>query len=162
MTKHLTDRLVRFTSFAEFKRLASIETDDHVVWPHAKGGHRDRPYGQFREDGQLKRTHVEALRRRVPPPFVGAEARHGPGCPTLCLNYRHLTWGTRAENVADMRRDGTWLYGERNPRARLWQGAVDRIRVEAQQGELQHDIALRWGVAQPTISGIVARRKWSQ
>lgn len=105
--------------WAEFLRLAALETDDCVIWPYAKGGYKTRPYGQLRRDGKILRVHVEALRLRVPQPPPGRhgpyEVCHGPCHNSLCMNYRHLSWGTRSQNVRDRWRDGAPMFG--GPRA---------------------------------------------
>jgi HNH endonuclease len=88
-----------------FEELVLIETDDCVVWPHGtdKGG-----YGVVRFDGFTRPVHRVALERHVgPPPTPEHKAAHGPCHNRRCMNYRHLSWKTNAENLADKLRDGT-------------------------------------------------------
>lgn len=143
------------TSAEDFDRLAALETDECVIWPRARGGQRG--YGQVHFPGRRNTyAHSEALLRRTPRPFPGAQALHGPCNNPACMNYRHLHWGTQSENLLDRRRDGTVRVGQK-----LWPGIVDRIRVEHAQGASQHELGRRWGVAQPTIGDIVRQEAWT-
>jgi hypothetical protein len=111
------------------------------------------------------------------------EAFHGP-CPKGKTDVAHfdgdrlnnaagnLRWATRAENVADAKRHGTFVgdtseatmasvaagrAGERNPFAKLTQGAVDEIRAS---DEPHRTIARRLGVADGTIRKIRKGELW--
>ena len=144
----------------EFERLASLETDDCVIWPYAKGSQRG--YGQMYLPGNRKvYTHRMALIRRGIMPQPGQVARHGPCNLPACMNYRHLTWGTMVENAADKLRDGTAALGEKNPMAKLSQGAVERMRIEREQtGDHYRVIAARWGVSTMTAFRAITGRAW--
>jgi hypothetical protein len=81
---------------------------------------------------------------------TGPEVRHLNG---VCTDnrLRNLRWGTRLENVADQRRHGTWLYGERNPCAKLTDEEARAIETSVLQGRV---LAKRHGVSEATISRI--------
>jgi len=79
-----------------------------------------------------------------------------------CMNYRHLRWATRLENDADKHRDGTVLYGTRNPMARLTPAAVVTIRrLYAQGGVTQAALAAEFGVTTMTINRAVRHQLWT-
>lgn len=62
-----------------------------------------------------------------PPPFIGAETRHLDGIRNNNIST-NLKWGNRKENVADSIRHGSFLIGERHPRAKLTQQQAEDIR----------------------------------
>lgn len=68
-----------------------------------------------------------------------------------CVNPRHLSRGTQAENLADMARKGRW---DRRPRRGVKLRGDDRIAIAQRvaSGEVQARIAVDFGVAQSTVS----------
>jgi len=150
-------------SLREFVRLAGLETDDHVVWPYAKSGQRQ--YGLFYDEhGRKRYCHREALRRRVPQPDEFRRyVLHGLGCPSACLNYRHLRWGTMHDNNMDKHRDGTATAGERSPMARLTEVVVAEIRSRyAAGGVTQRQLADEYGVTVMTVNRAVRGQSWTR
>ena len=87
----------------------------------------------------------------------GHEVRHschrgGEGC----INPRHLSYGTRRDNVRDM------LKARRHPNQRLSYEKASAIRAEyAQGGVTQRELGERYGVARGTIGKIVRGRRYS-
>lgn len=107
-----------------------------------------------------------------------------------CVNPAHLFLGTAADNQRDMAnkgraasgdrhwthtdpskrafgdRNGARIYRERMPRgeqnnlAVLTADQVRDIRSRAAAGDLQREIAARYGINRATISYIVARKTW--
>jgi hypothetical protein len=103
--------------------------------------------------------HVLVLEAFVGPRPTGADARHLDGRPSNnCLS--NLAWGSRAENVADARRHGTLIVGERCCTAILTDADVLNIRRRLQQGEKQSRIAAEYGVKQCTISNVRTGKHW--
>jgi hypothetical protein len=90
-----------------------------------------------------------------PPPSDKHLALHSPvECHnTLCVNPRHLRWGTPADNNADMFLDGTACIGQRNAQCKLSDEEVRFIRSSSDQSA---DLAQRFGVSQRTVRGIRA------
>lgn len=142
----------------EFERLALLETDDCVVWPYSGNG---LGHGRIGGSGAERfYVHREALLRRVPQPPSKPIALHGPCHNPACMNYRHLSWGTKRDNQQDRKRDGTYQYGVRAPGAKLDDAKVREIRSRRIAGESPQSIAASFNVRVGTIVEAVARRSW--
>lgn len=88
--------------------LSSMKTNECVLWPTESG---TSAYGTVRGPSKMLRvndraqarigTHVLACRMaHGPPPDQGMQVRHSCHTP-LCLNPRHLSWGTPRQNSED-------------------------------------------------------------
>jgi len=75
-----------------------------------------------------------------------------------CVNPQHLSWGTSKENMNDKIRDGTLRNGERHSQSKLTETQVREIRTRTDK--LQKDLAIEYGVSQPTITNIICRYCW--
>lgn len=140
------------------ERLLLIETDDCIEWPWAT---TEAGYGLLYLTGRLVYVHRLALERRVGPPSdPRMEAAHGPCHNPPCMNYRHLRWATKAQNMADRLRDGTDQNGERNVQAKLTQEQVALIRA-ARPTTRVGVLARQFQVSPSTICDIVAGRSWA-
>lgn len=86
--------------------LMSYEGGDCIDWPYAK---IPAGYGQVWFEGKLELvTRLLCRIKNGPPPGEGYDAAHSCGNGHLgCSNHNHLSWKTRKENVADMKRHGT-------------------------------------------------------
>jgi hypothetical protein len=157
----MRQRLANGAGPVEFARLASLETDECVIWPYTKASQRG--YGQMYAPGNQKvYVHRQALIHRGIMPKPGEVARHGPCNTPACMNYRHLRWGSHTDNMQDMFRDGTVLVGERNPMATLTAAFVLRMRLEREQsGDSYKAIAERWGVSTMTAFRAITGQSWS-
>mgnify|MGYP001571589834 CR=1 FL=1 len=92
-------------------------------------------------------------------PFPAAEVRHSDGTRTND-HFSNLSWGTSADNKADMVRHGTRMQGESHPRARLSADDVRQIFLLREDGLTQREIGLRFGVRQETVHKILAGKRW--
>ena len=89
---------------AYFKSHVIAETDECIIWPYSLAG--KYPYIRIK----YKPYYVCQLiceMRNGPKPGPEYEACHGPCKNELCINYRHLYWGTHSQNMNDKIRDGT-------------------------------------------------------
>ena len=139
-----------------FEELIVLETDDCILWPHAK----TRGYGVIGNNGYV--SH-EVLERRVAPRPPGAMALHQPEtCHNrACMNYRHLRWGTAQENADDRSRDGTNTCGARTGTSKLTDAQVMDIRHRyARGGGSQEALGREYGLTQGTVSLIVNGCRW--
>lgn len=152
------DPLAGGTGMGETERvllkLVQIETDDCVIWPLGK---ISAGYGLARVNGQMWRVHRFALvHRGEPQPSPRHEANHICNM-RACLNYRHLRWGTRADNERDKIAAGTDNAGERNGMARLTADDVAAIRSATGS---QRSIGERYGISQQHVSVIRRGGAW--
>lgn len=82
-----------------------------------------------------------------------------------CCNPKHLFAGTTADNMADMKAKGRHRVGHRprgeeHKRTSLNNAAIHEIRRLVAAGMVHAKVAEQFGVAQTTVSNIVARRTW--
>jgi HNH endonuclease len=112
----------------------------------------------------------------------GLVVRHRCDNPP-CVNPAHLLLGTQADNMADMvsrgrqacgpnngrarmakpevsRVERLATSGERNHKAKLTAAQVQEIRLALIRGDLQREIASRYGVKQMQISRIKLNKAW--
>ena len=77
-----------------------------------------------------------------------------------CVNPAHLSVGTPADNLRDMREKGRAVYvkGERHGSAKLTEAAVLDIRTKRLS---QHSFARLYGVDQSTISDVQTGKIWT-
>ena len=83
-----------------------------------------------------------------------------------CINPGHLELGTNKQNMADRRRHGTWLSGEKHPLHILTADQVREIRRRVVTGRgwkfrgNRKQLAEEYGVSRDAIADIAARRSW--
>ena len=133
----------------------TMETDDCILWPYATLNHGHACVGRDYQTTVVTRIICE--RAYGPPPSAKHEAAHECKNPP-CINKRHLRWDTHQANMIDRIRDGTSMRGRNTP---LTEVQVRDIRNRAASGELQKEIAARYGVIQQTVSSIIRGKNWS-
>ncbi len=77
-----------------------------------------------------------------------------------CINPDHLFKGTRLENNRDSKAKGRNNIGVRNRAAKLTESDVRSIRTAHASGEMQKDLAARYGIHKNMIHYICARKNW--
>ena len=107
-------------------------------------------------------THPEIKLRPISQlkPKVGDQLiLHSCDNPSCC-NPKHLFLGTHKENMEDMVKKGRRhnFNGEQGQNAKLTNREAAEIRKLSHQGVPQKEIAKRFGVSVPTVSGI----KWNR
>lgn len=124
-------------------------------------------------------TSVDGLREHVTDYRLVAEAFIGPAPSSrhevahnngsrVCAHYSELRWATRVENHADTVVHGTTPgVGERNPKAKLTEADVIRLRREyraiknRESDKSVADLAVEFGIHLSTVSTIATGKSWS-
>lgn len=128
-------------------------------WHRLKPG-RVGCYGHLQVNlgrGNSRRVGPLVLSGFVGPCPQNMECCHRDGDATN-NRLENLRWGTSADNTNDQRRHGTLIGGERHGMAKLSNSQVDEIRLLAGM-MTQRQIAARFGIKQPHVSGILAGKK---
>lgn len=109
-------------------------------------------YGLFSLDGKPRRASRIAYERANGPYDQRLFICHRCDNPR-CVRPDHLFLGTPADNMADMAAKGRGkdTKGEKNPRAKLTESAVVRIREELSRGVTCISLAREFGVCRGTI-----------
>lgn len=119
-------------------------------------------YGSLWFKGQTRKASAVVCELVYgPKPSRIHQARHLCGRP-ICVNPRHLRWGTPKENNHDKYGHGTDGRGARNSAAVFTDEDVRAIRAEAAAGPwgIQKKLARRYGVTESAISDIVTGTNW--
>lgn len=156
------------------EKLAFIEsaingsTQECVIWPFNKD--KDG-YGWMSRFGE-KRAHRVAYTLAYGEIQRGLTVMHSCDNPS-CVNPRHLSTGTHADNMADMAKKGRAAIppggvshidnrGERHGKAKITAKSVREIRRAASSGALpQREIAATYGLSRQSVSDIIRRVTWS-
>jgi len=77
-----------------------------------------------------------------------------------CCNPRHLRFGTRLENVADVIKRGRVRAGSAHPFAKLTEAGVVEIRVRRANGAMQKTLAADSGISEAYVGTIVNGLTW--
>ena len=133
---------------------ANSNTDNCIIWPYTIN---HAGYGHMRVDSKYINAHRYVLQLATGNQGDGMDACHGACHNRLCINPRHLYWGTRKENFADKNRDGTVNRGERNGRSKL---TVDRVMSIFHSSGSHQSVADREGISRICVSDIKSGRRW--
>lgn len=136
----------------------TYEGDDCLFWPYGKYG---SGYGMIninRRSRTVSRVVCEEINGL--PPSENYDAAHSCGNGHLgCVNPRHLSWKTRAENMADKVVHGTLLRGEGVGNSKLTECEVRQIRA-LKGKKYQREIAAQFGVSRELVGLIHRSERW--
>lgn len=95
------------------------------------------------------------------PPTPKHQAAHSCGNGHYgCVNPRHLSWKTKAQNEADKLVHGTHNRGERHVSSKLTSDAVSRIR-SLKGAVTQEKLADEFGVSKAAVSNAQSGKSWA-
>ena len=78
-----------------------------------------------------------------------------------CVNPDHLSEGTHADNMADMKNKGRQHRGEASPMSMLTNDIVLEIRAKYAKGDTTHrKLAEEYGISHTTVRYIINRKMW--
>lgn len=120
----------------------------------------DNGHGQISYNGKTSTVHRHVWQYYNGELQEGELVRHK--CDVRpCWNPDHLEPGTVQDNSDDMTSRGRANKGAARPAAKLTDEIVTAIRAAHAAGEAQKDLAVRYGVAQSTLSRIIKRTAWT-
>lgn len=138
-----------------FWRFVKIGAEDDC-WPWQLTLN-EKGYGLTTVDGWKTTAHRMALALTIGLPPPDTVTLHSCDNPPCC-NPRHLSNGTQAKNLEDMRSKGRGfifrvMRGEAHPRSKLTDPEVAEIRASI--GATQTELATKYGVSQGHIGKIL-------
>ena len=117
-------------------------------------------YGVIKIAGKSISTHRASYQSVYGSIPAGLSVCHRCDNP-LCVNPFHLFVATHNENMADMRRKGRSLTGEKHPKVKLQTWQVLEIRDRYTSGGIsQSKLAEEYGVGKTQLWRIVHNLKW--
>lgn len=132
-----------------------------LMWPY---GHDGEGYARAKVQGFSTRLahRIMCELRNGPAPFPGAVARHSCGNGHKgCVNPRHLSWGSVADNNRDKMEAGKQPIGEKIGRSILSEEKVRKVREMHRDGASQRAIARSFSVSAGTIQAVLEGRTWA-
>lgn len=140
------------------KYAASYQSDECLVWPFSRTA---CGYARIFYHGlNTRASRVVCELVHGAPPTECYEAAHSCGNGHLgCVNPKHLSWKTSAENKADQIMHGTRQALGSHWNAKLSEGDVREI-IESRSCTPQAELAERFGVAVSTVSRIQTGKRW--
>lgn len=135
------------------------EGKDCLTWPYSKD---NNGYGKVVIDGNrvLVHRHICEIVHGEPPTPTH-KAAHSCGKGHLgCINPRHLSWKTDAENEADKLAHGTRSLGERNGQSKLTEEQAREI-LRLNGIYPRQKIADEFGVSRSAVRLIHQRINWA-
>lgn len=152
---NLTKKYEAITFFKEV--VVPYEGDECLIWPHSKN---DDGYGIVRWNGKTSLVCRILCEITTNQPGDGYESAHSCGNGMQgCVNKKHLSWKTSAENTADKFTHGTVLRGEDNPPAKLTNEQALEIFSHPKTISASK-LASQYGVSKTTIFNIRAGLRW--
>lgn len=139
------------------------KTDTCWLWTGSTFGHGKWRYGQIGVEGSRpKAAHrISWMLHRGPIPPGKSVLHNCPGGDNpLCVNPDHLFVGTHDDNMADAKRKGRMLRGEKISWSKLTEKDVLDVLRRLSLGESIVSITKVYSVSRGCITGIKRGRNW--
>jgi hypothetical protein len=132
-----------------------VADGDCLIW---QGQVNRSGYGKITVGGRYTTTH-RVMCEDAHGPGPGLAARHSCDRPA-CVNPAHLSWGSIAENNADMasRGRGRSPRGSAQPTSKVTEDDVRAIRADSRPYAV---IAEQYGISKAAISLMRSRKTWA-
>lgn len=140
---------------AFFEKALTSDTEECIVWPFAL---QPTGYARMKRHGKSMFVHRAICIEVHGPCPENHETAHSCGTKA-CINPKHVSWKTHAENEVDKTKHGTNNAGERNGKAKLDWTKVQQIR-QARGQKRQVDLASEFGVTVGVICQIQLGQIW--
>lgn len=139
------------------KAVIALQRTDHGCWEVTSHKADDYGYPQIKLNGKARRLHRAVYEQEYGVLTEDQVVRHI--CDNrLCVNPRHLTVGTHADNVADRVARGRCARGIANGRAKLDEASVKYIRKSSLGSAF---LARCYGVDIKTLIAARTGRTWA-
>lgn len=141
-------------------KMLAANDDECWLWPFDTLQADWSPsYGKIGKWGNTTAPRAVLMLSKGAPPNPDYHACHLPRCKgkPLCVNPRHLRWGSPTENAADKQIDGTIVWGERH-----WAASTDNVTAQAiwDAEGTRKEITERFGVSRSVVAAIKEGRRW--
>jgi len=148
-------RIKASKSHYAFTQMLSADTDECVEWEfYTAFGY---PMITFKQTAfRVHRMVCEAI--NGPPPTAKHEAAHECG-NSKCCNWRHLSWKTHADNIADKFVHGTIPLGEKHHAAKLTEDDVRSIR-RLRHEKTRRELTEEFGIKPSTLDNVLSGATW--
>jgi NTP pyrophosphatase (non-canonical NTP hydrolase) len=153
---------------------ANTDIDHCLPWPFKTRTGPNLEYGQISKGsanriGGFKGKYGRRAHRVLcalahgEPPTDKHVACHACGNP-ICVNPKHLYWGTAHDNAADKIKHGNQTSGTKHPDSKFTWAQIEVIRNRYQRGETVNSLANEFGVSygpmKNIVTGVSYRHNW--
>lgn len=157
--KNLKRSYKRSTISAEERFWAKVNKYTLTDCWHWIGGKNEKGYGQLIVNGRMIKAHRFSYELHKGPIPEGKVVMHS--CDNRkCVNPEHLSIGTQAENMLDMKNKNRQARGSSHTNCKLNEDQVKEIKIKLNLGLSQRKIANEYGIHESQISLIKTGRTW--
>lgn len=162
--KAVKDWPYEVSSLGRVRRSVGVPgTRKHRICAQTRNVRSGYLYVMLSDGGQRRNRAVhilvcEAFHGARPSPICDAAHGDGSRANNVATNLR---WATRAENMGDALKQGTFCVGTNHWSAKLSANIVRTIRSRAATGENMHRIAEEFGIWPSQVCRIVKRQTWA-
>lgn len=151
------DRMKRLKEQIEIVKDEQDEKVEHWIFIGQKNV---QGYGEFSFRGRAIGAHKASylLHHGLDKLPKGVQIRHKCRFPA-CVNIEHLETGTAKENAADRVRDGTELFGEKNPSCKITKEQAKQVK-ESKGKYIQTERAKMFNVPFSVVRDIDTAKTW--